>query len=1069
MRRLPVRVLCSASLAVIALAGFAAPAAAQEAPNCDTVPAGAERDACVAGQTALASPGQPAEGDAAVIVTGSRIARPNFDTIEPAVVISSEQIEARGFETLGQALNELPAFGIPGSSPVGGQSSFGPGQNFVNFLGLGSERTLTLVNGRRFVGSNTASIFGPTGQGGNQVDLNIIPTKLIDRVETIVIGGAPIYGSDAIAGTVNVILRRNYEGFELDGQYGISERGDAANYRFRLLAGANFADGRGNITVAGEYNRGEGLIGLNRPNLYRGGFFAESNDPNDAFTNRIFLDRRIPSVSEYGIPTVHDFFLLLSPEQYNTVECSPGVTCADFFANFGIPYGGFTDNQGRALRFDPNGNLVPLDFGNPVGPPGTIGVDYSGGNGFSLNNTSTNLLTDTKRYSANMLLSFQVSDHIRLFGEGWYSRSTGVNLQDQPEYNSYLFGYPGDPAGAIPISINNPFLSPQARAIIQAQAIGPEFYLQRANTDLVTGRAVGEVEVWRAVLGVDGSFTGLGGREWNFEIVGNYGRSETNGEVPTLATQNFFNAVDAVDQGIFNGGPANGNIICRPGYTNSGATTLSNTCAPLNLFGNQVSDAARAYVTAIAHPVSVNQQKVFTASLSGPLLSLPGGDLSFAIGYEHREESQDFDPGTFFAGGPDPDPLTDADGDGDPTNDRVAFGQSVIIQPVFGKFNTDEVFGELRAEIIGPDNSIPFIYSLELQGAARYVDHSTAGGDLTWTAGASWQPIRDITIRGNFTRAIRAPFITEAFNPSSSFFDFATDPCDRNQTGNGPDPATRAANCAAAGIPTNFQSFSSSASFLQSVAGNPDLSNEKSDAWTIGTVLRPRFIPGLSVSVDYVDITVKDVITQFSGSQVVAACYDATDYPNNEFCDRISRDPDNQLSFIETGYFNAAELRYKGILAAVDYRRATPFLGAGSSVSLNFSYQYLDTLTSRASATSLPSQTNGGIGYSQHQGVLSIGYTNQGFNTFLQFNYQGKALFDPDEAANFRTPNGVGDVVFVNMGASYRINNRFSIRLVVDNVLDQAPPFPSPIGGGTITYFPGVLGRYFRVGASVGF
>lgn len=1063
--RLQVRALSTVSIA--ALAAVFLPTAAQAQVQCDAIADPAAREQCLA-DAAGATAAQEGD-DEAIIVTGSRIARPNFDTIEPAVVITSEQIEARGFETLGQALNELPAFGVPGSSPVGGQSSFGPGQNFVNFLGLGSERTLTLVNGRRFVGSNTASIFGPTGQGGNQVDLNVIPTKLIERVETIVIGGAPIYGSDAIAGTVNVILRRNYEGLELDAQYGISDRGDTPNYRFRGLAGINFADGRGNITVAGEYNRGEGLIGLDRPDLYTGGFYARSNDPNDAFIQRIFDDRRIPSVSEFGVPTRHDFFLLISPEQYSTVECAAGVTCEDFFAGFGIPYGGFTDANGNALRFDSNGNLVPLDFGNPVGPPTQFGIDYSGGNGFSLNDTSTNLLTDTERYSANMLLSFQLTDNIRVFGEGWYSRSRGVNLQDQPEYNAYLFGYPGDPAGAVPISIDNPFLSQQARDIIQAQALGDTFFLQRANTDLISGRAVGSIEIWRGVFGFDGSFTGLTGREWNFEIVGNYGRSETNGEVPTLATQNFFNAVDAVDEGVFNGGPANGNIICRPGAVNSPANTISSTCAPLNLFGNQVSQAASDYVTAIARPRSVNEQKVFTASISGPLFRLPGGDLSFALGYEHRDESQDFDPGEFFLGGPDPDPTDDADDDGDPTNDRVPFGQSVIILPVFGQYNTDEVFGELRAALIGPDNNIPAIYSLELQGAARYVDNSTAGGDLTWTLGASWQPIRDITIRGNFTRAIRAPFITEAFNPSSSFFQFATDPCDQTQLGNGPDPATRAANCAADGIPTNFNSFSDNASFLQSVAGNPDLSNEKSDAWTIGAVLRPRFARGLSISADYVDVTVNDVITQFSGTQVVQSCYDSSDFPGNEFCDRIVRDADNQLSFIETGYFNAAELRYKGVLVALDYRLDTPFLGANSSISANLSYQYLDTLTSRADAASAPTTTDGELGYSRHQGILSLSYNNEGASLFTQFNYTGKAVFDVDEADNFRTPRGVGDVLFVNMGASYRINDRFSVRMVVDNVFDTSPPFPSPIGGGTITYFPGVLGRYFRFGASVGF
>ena len=1049
--------LSTVSFGALALA-TATPAVAQDTTSdCAAIANEAARQACLenadnSDAQSSADVTQAAEGQGTIVVTGSRIARPNIDTIEPSVVLGSEQIEARGFETLGQALNELPAFGVPGSSPVGAQAGgFGSGQSFVNFLGLGSERTLTLVNGRRFVGSNTASIFGPTGQGGNQVDLNVINTKLIDRVETIVIGGAPIYGSDAIAGTVNVILKRDYEGISLDAQYGISDRGDAANYRIRGIAGMNFADGRGNVVVSGEYNRGEGFLATDRNSLYRN-FFRVSNDPDAPFLNVLFQDRTIPSISEFGIPTRVDF-IVVSPEQQE-----------QFLGGF---QPGFVDDQGRALRFDQAGNLIPIDFGAHTGPLGPDGlplsfeIDFAGGNGYSLT-PLTNILTDTERYNANLLGSFELTDNVRLFGEAWYSRSKGVNLRDQPEYNSYLFGYPGDPAGAIIMSVDNPFLSDEARAIIQDQAFGDEFLLQRANTDIVTGRQTGRVELYRFVGGLDGSFNALGDRAWTWEIVGNYGRSKTTGRTPTIVTQNFNNAVNAVLD-------ANGNIVCAPGAVNAPIETLSSTCAPLNLFGQQASQAARDYVTAIARPESVNEQKVFTASVAGPLFKLPGGDLAFALGYEHREESQDFDPGEFFSGGPDADPTDDADGDGDPTNDRVAFGQSVVIQPVSGKFNTDEVFGELNAALIGPSNDVPFVHSLEVKGAARYVDHSTAGGDLTWTVGGSYQPISDITIRGNYTRAIRAPFVTEAFNPRSSFFGFAIDPCDQTQLGNGPDPSTRQANCAAAGIPDDFSSQSDNASFLQAVAGNPNLENEVSDAYTIGTVIRPRFIPGLSATVDYVNIKVKDVITQFSAEQVLSACFDSTSFPDNQFCDLISRDASNQLDFIETAYFNAAELRYKGYLAALDYTTRTPFLGAESRVALNISYQYLDTLTSRAEKNAAASTTHGSIGYSRHQGAANLSYQNRGFGAFVNLNYYGKAEIDPDEAENFRDPRGVGDVVFVNTGVSYEIGKKYAIRLVVDNLFDTKPPFPSPAGGGTITYFTGVLGRYFRAGVTVGF
>lgn len=1004
----------------------------------------------------------PANDGNAIIVTGSRIARANFDTIEPSIVVSSADIEARGFETLGQALNEQPSFGVPGSSPVGGQSGFGQGQSFVNFLGLGSQRTLTLVNGRRFVGSNTASIFGPTG-AGSQVDLNIIPTKMIERVETIAVGGAPIYGSDAISGTINVILKQDYEGLELDGQYGVSSRGDAANYRFRALAGHNFGDGRGNITFAAEYQKSDGLTGPDRSKFASGLFFRDASDPTSGFSQELYANRRLPAISETGSPIVGlaDYGL-----DFNFPDYQGPV--------FGLPAGGngaVTDANGNQMKFDANGNLIPIDFGVYAGSPGSFGIDFAGGNGFSLVPT-TNLLSELRRYSGIITTKYELSDSIRFFGEAWYSNSKGRNLRDQPVYNSALFDAAGTPDGNIIVSINNPFLSTEARAAIvnsinnnpfsDQNFLGANqdyFYLGRANTDLATGNSTGEVEVMRFVAGFDGSFDALAGT-WNWEVVGNYGRSKTSGYSRELVQQNFENAVDAVLD-------SNGNIVCRPGYTNAAVETVSSTCAPLNLFGTgRASQEALDYISAIARPVSLNKQKVFSASLSGPLFRLPGGDFSVAIGYEHREESQNFDPGAYFRG--------ELQSDGTYTQ----FGRSVPIAPVVGEFKTNEFSAEVLAELISPSTGA-FINLLELKGAARWVDHSVAGGDLTWTAGGRIKPIEDITIRGNYTRSIRAPAITEAFNPSSDFFGFAVDPCDASNLGNGPDPATRAANCASIGLPTNFSAQSDQASFKQAIAGNPTLKNEKADSWTVGVVLEPSFLPRFRASVDYVDIKLNDVIDQLSGDQVVANCYDSADFPNNEFCGRIVRDAyngdgtqdDGQLSFIETGYFNSAQLRYKGYLAAIDYRIPVPSIATNGQIGINLSYQYLDELSTRADVNSAKSQTDGSIGYSKHKGVLTVNYSQPTFGVFTQLSYIGKAKIDTQVPDDFY-PTGLNDipsVVFVNMGANFDIDERFELRLTVDNVFDKQPPYPYPASGGTITYFRGLLGRYFRIGANVKF
>src|SRR5690606_5910837 len=241
-----------------------------------------------------------------IIVTGSRIQLRSVDTREPTLVLSSEEIEQRAFNNIGDALETIPAFAPPSSNPVGGQAgSFGAGQTFINFFGLGSQRTLTLVNSRRYVSSNTTSIFGPVA-AGSQVDLNTIPTLMVDRVETVAVGGAPIYGADAIAGTVNIILKNRFEGLQLHAQNGISNEGDAHEYRLAALGGTSFAGSRGQIVSSVEYNNSEGLLYSDREQTARGLCYACPSDPDFPFANQLIEDRRIPILSVFGAPTIVD-------------------------------------------------------------------------------------------------------------------------------------------------------------------------------------------------------------------------------------------------------------------------------------------------------------------------------------------------------------------------------------------------------------------------------------------------------------------------------------------------------------------------------------------------------------------------------------------------------------------------------------------------------------------------------------------------------------------------------------------------------------------------------------------
>ena len=404
------------------------------------------------------------------------------------------------------------------------------------------------------------------------------------------------------------------------------------------------------------------------------------------------------------------------------------------------------------------------------------------------------------------------------------------------------------------------------------------FLMARANTDLTTGRADTTVELYRFVTGFDGEF-GVGDRIYKWEVSANYGHSETRGRERVLVQQNFLNAVDAVDEGVFGGGAANGNIICRPGYSNANIATLSATCAPLDLFGvGRFSQAALDYVTTIADPTATNSQFVLSASVNGPLFRLPGGDVIASLGYEHRHEKTAFDPGAYYYG-------EDIGG-----GFRMPFGRSIPIDPVRGSFTTNEFSGELKIPVISPDMD-SFVHAFELDGAARYIDHSAGGGDWTWTAGGRLSPVADVTIRGNFTRSVRAPAITESFSPTSLAFATANDPCDRRFVNSGPNPAQRRANCIAAGIanPDGFTSNIVGFTAPISVSGNAALRNERADSWTVGAIVRPRFVPGLTIPADWVDIRLRDAIVLLGAGQTLDACYDAVAYPA-AVCGQIDRD-----------------------------------------------------------------------------------------------------------------------------------------------------------------------------------
>ena len=994
------------------------------------------------------------ESEGMIVVTGSRIRLPQVESRDPIIVLDSQYIEDRNLTNVADALNELPTY--RGSvTPAGGQGSFGQGVNFLNNLGLGSNRTLTLVNGRRFVSSNVPSLFNNAGHG-LQVDLNVIPSILVDRIDTIGVGGAPVYGSDAISGTTNVILKTRFDDIVLSGKNGITEEGDNFSWNASAAAGFNFADDRGNITVAISHDEVEGVL-ENARSFHREGIESQANVPELGSAASAF--RVNPNIG----PNTGDDDGIPSAVRYR------GITIP-YLDRGGVIYGG---PLSLTRSFDGNGNLVPFEFGESFDGLGIRGL---GGDGFRFVDYGQ-ITSDLRRTVVNAYFNYDLTDSITFFAEGTYFKSRADELVQQPTFNTPLFG---GASGATVYTIDNPFLTDQARGVLEAAGV-QQFTLSRASADLADPSGYGKNEIKRGVVGFRGEFGGLG-RIFNYEISANRGEAEVVTYSQDINRQNFINAVNVTRD-------SSGNIVCTTdptratstgfdGYAAPGGRPIADpSCVPLNLLGEGVSSqAARDYVIQDNVATAKLTQTVFGANLGSTLFNLWGaGDAGFNIGYEHREEKAEFVPGDF---------------------QQQGLGRSVAIGPVSGEYNVDEVFGELLIPLVSPSNDF-FIHSASLSGAGRYVDNTVNGGFFAWTAGGRIAIVPDIEFRGNFTRSFRAPAVTELFQPLNNAFSAVVTPCRPQDINNGPNPEARKANCEAflAKFPNANLDPAISATIPVQSGGNPNLANEESDNWTIGVIIRPSFLNRFALTVDYIDITINQPIVQLGVGDIVSACFDnavfdtADPANGNDFCSQIRRvpsgtmgpdprDPNNpQIDTggfvvndpanpgVTTGFINGQKILFKGIQSTLSYTLDEGSFGIPGTFSLGGDLLYVKKRLVDETGVA-PTRTDGEVGDPEFSGQFRVRYDNNtwGVSTFL--NYVGEQMYDRDNRGiEFREIDELDDYVTVNASIFFDPTEDFRITAGVTNLFNrQGQEYFD-----TLTGINDALGRRFSVSARAKF
>jgi outer membrane receptor protein involved in Fe transport len=994
-----------------------------------------------------------------IITTGSRIKRAGVDTFYPAISVNTEELEDGAFFNIADALNQIPSFGNPDATPFGAQNSFSVGANYVDFLGLGAQRTLTLVDGRRFVSSNTPQIFGENG--GLQVDFNVIPLALVDRIETIGVGGAPIYGSDAIAGTVNVILKDRFEGVQLNLGTGGTTDSDADYKSFSLVAGANFSDGRGNVTLSMETFRQNGLLRNDRPRYtandpYYASEEDHDDDPDTPPVRRIYYDQRVQLFSEGG-----------------SISGPIGLFIPSFGA--GGPYG---DLDGTFYQFDSNSDLFEFRPGQAC--PGSAffacrGMDPNGpdhdGPDFFDNVAQIQSPLDREVFMTRV--NYDVTDSITFEADVIFANTQATELVNQGGFQTFAFT---GTSGALTFPVSHVFVNDQAREIMTDAGL-TSFVLHRFNNDIIDSANKREQFLWHATAGIDGGFD-VGERNFFWSVNAGHGESDAETNNEGIVDGRFLNALDAIrltaddfvdedgttiteDDILAFSGTASagiGDIVCRStvdaafgrieGVSGFGVTDedlpFVTGCVPLNLFGlGARSEAARDWVTANQMTQSDIEQSVFNVNFGGDIFELPGGWVAFNVGYETREEVAVFAPGS---------------------GTEVPITRSAPFVTTGGEYETDEYYGEIVLPLVSANNGIPFMEFAELNYAFRSIDNSLAGEQDVWTAGIRFAPVRDISFRANMTESIRAPSLVELFAPQNKVFGTADDPCDNRFVNEGPVPATRRANCASElgpdYDPDTFVSNIVNATAIGKTGGNPNLLNESAESYSYGLTFEPRWVENLLFTADYVSIEITDAIQSLTLTQLMKSCYDSSGFPDSDSCGAWVRDSEFQVIDFTTGQANAALFDYEQLEFGLEYAfDVSSFFGMmkdswgdGYLGEFETRWRLNHPLERRISVVGEPNaNTLGGYTDPEWSGSFDFIWTNNNARVFWRLLWQDEALLDPEGEDIFLDAGGneiqKTDARFIsNATFAYNFEGLFkgapantTIQLGIGNVFNRKP------------------------------
>ena len=825
-----------------------------------------------------------------VTVTGTRIPQKGLTSVSPVSTITSTDAKISGTTSVETLLNEMPQVAANQGAEVANGSS---GTSTLDLRGLGPKRTLVLINGKRLQPANIAA---PTA------DLNTIPVAMIDRVEVLTGGASAVYGADAVAGVVNFIFRKNFEGVELGGSYQINDHDNDDHYLRGIVSGSNFVNADSHVND-GRVTTLWGVMGANAADG-RGNATAYIQYRN---AEALLQSERDYSACALGTDNAGGFFCLGSSNgptgRFNAIDAILGAG-PRYTANSGVdgtmrPYNGAVDT----FNFNPTNYLQRPD----------------------------------DRYLLGFSGNYQVAEDLDIYTEASFMDDRTVA---QIAASGYFAGA-GPVGGNFLVNCDNPLLdtgAPEAGTNVTPfnALCGTAAPVNIGSTGTATvqiGRRFVETNLGRQDDFRSTSYRLVGGvrgqiESWDYDVFAQYGTTSTpRAYLNDVSRTRAQRALLVVDDG---GTPTCQSVI-------DGSDTA---CVPADIFSfGELTAESIAYMSATGIQKTTTEEQVVNASLNGELgATVPWAvdAISAAVGAEYRYTSLIHVSDDVFSSGD-------------------LLGQGGSTPNVNGHYDVWEVFGEVQIPLV---QDRPWAKLVEVNGGYRLSDYDNAGITHTYKYAGSYMPTEDIRLRGSFQRAVRAPNVIELFTPSAQGLWGGTDPCALTSSGSAGTNFYNATQCANTGLTAaQFALFTASptgggfqcpaAQCSGPFSGNANLKPESSDTISFGAVFTPTFFKGFSATVDYYDIEIEDQITIISQTAILGNCAQT----GNAFsCGLINRDPVTGVLFnsttlgvgVDSQTRNSGSQTATGVDVEVNYR--FEISEPGGSLALSFAGSYLESL-----------------------------------------------------------------------------------------------------------------------------